>query len=201
MSTSPRGSKNSIGPVRLKQSRPADHAPYNSPPSLSSSIPSGQSGGFSSGALPSFFHSHGTNYLSLPENAGCRRFNSDSALNNMLIPSTVPHSSEESSNNSNDPYDVYLNQNYSNKGSPNQLDSPGGRIIQGGSGDGTPGPYLDIPVNSSTLAGGGVSGSLPDLTNASYNFSSPIQQPLDLDDHQQYNHSPYSTVSFKLLQT
>jgi hypothetical protein len=180
-STSPRASRNSVGPMKVQRNRP-DHAPYASPPSLSMLSGSMQGGGNSASNL----HSPGgggggytLNYLSPPmDNNSWRRANSDSALHSLMIPSVVPDSSEESSNNSNDPRDAYGTLGQSPKHHPNEM-SP---VIPSTVGDGP--NLLEIPSSVST-------GSLPDLTN--FQFTPPLQPPIDTEDSQ-LNNSPYSTV-------
>jgi len=184
---SPRSPRNSIGPVRSKHRN--DHSPYASPPSatmqLSSSMTSATSGGFSSYGLG---YGNGPSYLSPPENQ-CRRAISESALHSLLIPSTVPDSSEESSNNSNDPRDYNvsglnrspLHDSFSNNG--------GMRSHTGGDGS----ARLELPQASMSMSS---TGSLPDLTT--FHFPPPLQQPLDIDEHSRHNHSPYSNVSLSL---
>jgi len=114
-------------------------------------------------------------FLSPPTEYPCRRANSDSAIHSLVIPVTVPDSSEESSNNSNGSHTygshnagIFVNE--SPNGVPNTV------------GEGQ--PFLEIPLSVST-------GSLPDLTNMQFN--APLHQPLDQDETQLIN-SPYSTV-------
>ena len=124
-----------------------------------------------------------SNYLAIPApDPNWRRANSDSALNSinsLMIPSVVPDSSEESSNNSNDPRDFGLVGCRTPQDSPNAM---------GGGMDGQ--SLLEIPQQVST-------GSLPDLTN--FQFQQPLQQPLDQGDEAQLNHTSYSTVSKKII--
>ena len=184
---SPRSPRNSIGPVRSKH-RNADHAPYASPPSatmLSSSMSSATSGGFSSYGLPGLGYGNGPAYLSPPENT-CRRAISESALHSLLIPSTVPDSSEESSNNSNDPRDY--NVAGLNRSPHHDPFSSNNMMRSHTGGDGA--ALLELPPASMSMSS---TGSLPDLTT--FHFPPPLQQPLDIDDQNQQNHSPYSTVS------
>jgi hypothetical protein len=123
-------------------------------------------------------------YLLSPPSDVPRRANSDSALHSqsghsLIIPSVVPDSSEESSNNSNDPRDNY---GYAGMGHYHKHNDPS--LIPNTVGDGH--SLLEIPTSVST-------GSLPDLTN--FQFTPPLQQPIDPEDSQLTN-SPYSTVSF-----
>jgi len=178
-SSSPRASsRNSIGPVKVvRHAVRHDHGPYQSPPSISM-----MSGAMQHGNSGSNLHSPGggggytPNYLPLPMDAQWRRANSDSAINSLMIPSVVPDSSEESSNNSNDPRDMYGTLGQSPKHHPNDSSS----VIPSTVGDGP--SLLEIPSSVST-------GSLPDLTT--FQFTPPLQPPIDTED----SHSPYSTVS------
>ena len=150
-----------------------DTSPYASPPTMNASQSSHSGSNLGSQGF--------NNYLAIPApDPNWRRANSDSALNSinsLLIPSVVPDSSEESSNNSNDPREFGLLGGKSPQESPNNA--------MGGGMDGH--SLLEIPQQVST-------GSLPDLTN--FQFQQPLQQALDQGDESQLNHSPYSAVSF-----
>lgn len=176
---SPRASRgSSIGPVKNQRSR-TDHSPYASPPSASM-LTGSMSGGNSSGSnlYSSMMYQQNSPYLSPPSSdAPWRRANSDSALHSLIIPSVVPDSSEESSNNSNDPRDSY---GYAALGNSPKHNDPS--VIPNTVGDGP--SLLEIPTSVST-------GSLPDLTT--FQFTPPLQQPIDPEDSQLTN-SPYSTV-------
>ncbi|XP_021952935.1 CREB-regulated transcription coactivator 1 isoform X2 [Folsomia candida] len=182
---SPRASRgNSIGPVKNHPRSRTDHSPYASPPSatmLTGSMTGGNSSG--SNLYSSMMYQNSPSYLIPPSDGPWRRANSDSALHSLIIPSVVPDSSEESSNNSNDPRD-----NYGYGGllghSPKHNDSSS--VIPNTVGDG---PSL-LEISSSVP-----SGSLPDLT--SFQFTPPLQQPIDPEDSQLTN-SPYSTSPLSL---
>lgn len=185
-SSSPRSQKGSIGPVRIKPSHNnRETSPYASPPSasmLSNSMSTTTAGGFGSSGYSGRSSYAPSSYLSPPIDSSCRRFNSDSALNlnTLLIPSTVPDSSEDSSNNSNDYSATGLNCNRGPAHAPiaianlSRTRDPHGSLLE----------IPPVPVSMSST------GSLPDLTN--FQYPPPLQLPMDPDDQQ--NHSPYSTV-------
>lgn len=183
---SPRASRgSSIGPMKGQHRSRTDHSPYASPPSLSMLSSSMATGNSSGSNLCSSMMYQNISYLQPPSDpSSWRRANSDSALHSLVIPSVVPDSSEESSNNSNDPRDNYPYGGLSH--SPKHNDSQS--VIPTTVGDGSTLLTVgEIPSSIST-------GSLPDLTN--FQFSTPpLQQPIDPEEIQ-FTHSPNSTVRF-----
>lgn len=189
LSTSPgRGSQTKLGPMRHKAR--ADTAPYASPPSLTQLNMVG-AGGTSPTLCPT--GSYGSPYLSPPSDGNWRRANSDSAinsLNSLMIPTVLPDSSEESSNNSNDPREGYVL-----TGSSTNIQGIHQHQLNNKPQDGSPGVIPttvgDGPNLLEVIPSSVSSGSLPDLTN--FQFQTPIQQPVEIEDPHN-NTSPYSTV-------